>query len=360
MDNYEKLRQILDTHPSGAPKSEAFDKILKILFTPEEVKIAVHMNFSPKPTDEIAKKAGISEKEVSKRLEAMAKKVIIFSREKDGIKSYGLLPTIPGLFEFPFMKGGGTSTHENLARLWEEYHHEAMGKSFAETKTTLMRVVPVESSIDDKSNILPYEEVKTLIDGASYIAVTQCACRVSIEACEKPKDVCMIFGSPARFLVEQGYAKEIDKEEALSVLMRAEEAGLVHTSNNSKDKANLICNCCPCCCTILRGKTELNLPHAFSTSAYVAIVDAYECTACGTCTDERCPMEAVEIINDVAVVTDEKCIGCGLCVSTCPADAITLIERAQRPDISPTIRDMSVKILTEKGKLEDFIKIMKK
>ena len=32
MDVYEILREILDTHPVGAPKSVVFDKILKILF----------------------------------------------------------------------------------------------------------------------------------------------------------------------------------------------------------------------------------------------------------------------------------------------------------------------------------------
>jgi uncharacterized Fe-S center protein len=90
------------------------------------------------------------------------------------------------------------------------------------------------------------------------------------------------------------------------------------------------------------------------------MVDAYECTACGTCADERCPMEAVEIIDDIAVVDQEKCIGCGLCVSTCPAEAITLLERSERPEISPTVKEMSAKILTEKGKLSDFIKLMKK
>ncbi len=39
MDNFEKLRLLLDAHPTGAPKSEVFDeilRILRILFSPEE------------------------------------------------------------------------------------------------------------------------------------------------------------------------------------------------------------------------------------------------------------------------------------------------------------------------------------
>ncbi len=36
MDAYEKLREILDASPTGAPASKAFDEILRILFTPQE------------------------------------------------------------------------------------------------------------------------------------------------------------------------------------------------------------------------------------------------------------------------------------------------------------------------------------
>ncbi len=46
MDTYERLQEILDAHPSGAPKSAAFDEILRILFTPEEAALAVHMSFA--------------------------------------------------------------------------------------------------------------------------------------------------------------------------------------------------------------------------------------------------------------------------------------------------------------------------
>ncbi len=35
MDHYEKLRLLLDAHPSGAPKSEAFDKIIRIGSAPK-------------------------------------------------------------------------------------------------------------------------------------------------------------------------------------------------------------------------------------------------------------------------------------------------------------------------------------
>lgn len=364
MSNYDRLREILDSHPSGAPESRAFDEILRILFTPEEVEIAIHMSFAAKDVEKIAQAAGLALEEAEKKLEAMADKVIIFCREKDGKKGYGLVPSIPGLYEFPFMRGGGTPDHERLGRLWEEYHKDGMGASFAGNPTPLARVIPVEDSLNVETKAHPYEEVSRFIEETDYIALAECACRVSVGACDAPRDTCLIFGGPsaplhAEFLVNRGYARKISKKEAYEVLRKSEEAGLIHTSNNSADKANFICNCCPCCCTILRGRTQLDLPHAFVTSSYIAQIKEDECTGCGICADQRCHMGAIEIKDDIAVIIDEECIGCGLCVSACPADAISLIERADKPEIPSTGKELGIKVLTEKGKLERFLDTMK-
>jgi Na+-translocating ferredoxin:NAD+ oxidoreductase subunit B len=358
MDIYERLREVLDSHPSTAPKAKSIDEILHILFTPQEAAVAVNLSYKAKRLAAIAQKTGIPEGEAVKHLEAMANKGIIFSRNKDGEKLYGLVPLIPGVFEFPFMKGGGTPTHKRLGLLWEEYHKEALGASFAGNPTPLMRVVAVEKSIMAKDRIHPYEEVKNFINDASYIALTNCACRVSVAGCDKPTEICLIFDSAAKFLVERGFARQINKDEGLKVLDLAEAAGLVHTSNNSAEKANLICNCCPCCCTVLRGRTQLKHPHAFEPSRFEALVHGEQCNGCSICVDERCPMNAIEIIDDVAIVNTAECIGCGLCVTGCPTEAIVLTERKQVPSTPLTITEMGTKILQEKGRLDAFLKIM--
>jgi len=106
---------------------------------------------------------------------------------------------------------------------------------------------------------IPFEEARKLIEKAHYIALTNCACRISVHKCDKPLDVCIIFDGAAEFLVDRGYAWKASVDETINTLIKSEEAGLVHTSNNSKDRATVICNCCPCCCTVLRGRNKYRI-----------------------------------------------------------------------------------------------------
>jgi NAD-dependent dihydropyrimidine dehydrogenase PreA subunit len=132
------------------------------------------------------------------------------------------------------------------------------------------------------------------------------------------------------------------------VLDRAEEAGLVHTSGNSQDRATFICNCCPCCCTILRGLTQLKLPHAFATSGFQAAVNPETCSGCGICAEERCPVGAIVLQDDIAVVTPATCIGCGLCVTTCPSGALRLVEKEQRKEPPDDTKALYMQLLQER------------
>ena len=52
-------------------------------------------------------------------------------------------------------------------------------------------------------------------------------------------------------------------------------------------------------------------------------IDKEKCTGCGACVDV-CPVDALKLENDKAVVDPETCIDCGTCVDECPVEAITL------------------------------------
>jgi len=44
-------------------------------------------------------------------------------------------------------------------------------------------------------------------------------------------------------------------------------------------------------------------------------------TGCGICVDS-CPMEAIKLVNDVAIIDTDKCSNCRACVDDCPNEAI--------------------------------------
>ena len=53
------------------------------------------------------------------------------------------------------------------------------------------------------------------------------------------------------------------------------------------------------------------------------IVDSEKCTGCESCV-EACPLEAIELKDDIAVIDDETCGDCGACVDECPEEAINI------------------------------------
>ena len=96
--------------------------------------------------------------------------------------------------------------------------------------------------------------------------------------------------------------------------------------------------------TSLRAKM-MPWPADFVQSYYQAEIDPDLCSACGECI-ERCQMQAIKEGDDVSQIIDGRCIGCGLCASTCPEEAISLMAKAdmEEPpkDFSETLRKIDI------------------
>ena len=123
----------------------------------------------------------------------------------------------------------------------------------------------------------------------------------------------------------------LDREEASKLLDELAQTGHVHlafygfTMGAETPQFVGTCNCCGCCCGILRGTTHLGLQEAAQRSNYRAVVDPEACISCGACI-ERCPVDAIaEDENGKSKVERAKCIGCGVCVIGCPTDAIEMV-----------------------------------
>ena len=117
---YEKLRSLLDRYPTGCPPSPDIIEILRALFTEEEAGVALGLGFRPFPVEDIARRAGVEPEEAARHLESLADKGVVYAREKNGSWGYALLPTIPGIFEYPYMKGVHDGTIERRSPLWKK------------------------------------------------------------------------------------------------------------------------------------------------------------------------------------------------------------------------------------------------
>ena len=141
------------------------------------------------------------------------------------------------------------------------------------------------------------------------------------------------------------------QEEALEILHRAEEAGLVLQPANAKDPL-FICACCGCCCGVLRSVKRHPKPASVVSSPFAASLDVETCAGCGTCTD-RCQMEAVSLDDGKAALDLDRCIGCGLCVTTCPTHSLSLVRKpeSQQPHVPKDIVGTYIKMGRARGRM---------
>ena len=119
------------------------------------------------------------------------------------------------------------------------------------------------------------------------------------------------------------------------MLDETERIGLVHTVSNVARGIGYICNCCGCCCGLLRGINEWGIAHSVAQANYFAEIDPGTCSGCGVC-EERCQVDAVAVGTDgIAVVSREACVGCGLCVTGCPEEAARLHRKPDDEIVPP-------------------------
>jgi len=333
LELYTKLAERYDRGQIvGAPMTKTLLKIFMHLFNPEEAEVALKLPFQNISLDEAGNLYPEKGDRIEEILDGMAQGGTVFSDNKPGRgKRYRLLPSLVGWQETPFWHGKETKQARDMSPLMKEYHREAFAAEMARGMP-LMRVVPIDTALENTSQILPFDELKPLVNASSYQAVAHCPCRMIAkfrdEGCHYSTENCLHFGSMGRYMVEHGLAREITREETLEILTAANDEGLVHIIDNIEGTMHTICNCCGCCCSFLGPINEKMGLDILSYSNYLAGVDSDACIGCGTCED-RCPVGAITVADDLARVDETVCIGCGICTPTCATEAVRLTRRGE-------------------------------
>lgn len=346
-DIYLSLRDFLDKMPGGFPTTETGIeiKILKKLFTPEQARITMQLRTTPEPVSAIAPRLGMIETQAAAVLESMVQQGLIYETRVNDQPFYSTLQFMVGIYEFQI-----NTLDRELAELMEEYF-PYLAKPWASTNTKQLRVVPIGSSISNATGVATYDQVRELVKGKKLFAVAPCICQKKKlllgYSCDRPLDRCVLFDAYAQYFIDKRLARKISKDEFLDILKIGEEKALVLSFSNAKDVMN-VCMCCKCCCEILGMLKKFPKPAEQTLSAFNAQIDPDLCTVCDTCT-ERCQMDAIMTGAEYYEINKNRCIGCGLCVTACPTEAITLKAKPNPPQIPDTISDMRERMAKERA-----------
>jgi len=356
-DVYRALQLHLDDQTIGFPAAKSGSDIglLKTLFTPEEAEMTTMLTYRFEPLAQIyerARKSGKSVGETERILDSTAVKGVIGFRRRHGTKEYRNIPYLIGMLE----AAASNPTPEFAAASARYAADGVFGRAFITTRIPQMRTIPVGTSIAVQHLVATYDAIREIVrTTVDPIVIIECVCRKGAasrgEPCKKTsrKETCMVFRDGAKNLIEGGrMGRQITKEEALDILRKNEDDGLVLQPSNAREP-DFICSCCGCCCGILRLHKALPSPVNIWATNFYAEVSPDLCSACGACV-ERCQTGAMKLDDGrmVSVVDLKRCLGCGLCVTSCPTDAIRLLRRDAETVPPPTGEDMMETIMTHK------------
>jgi Pyruvate/2-oxoacid:ferredoxin oxidoreductase delta subunit len=315
-------RQLAET--IGAGDSPTVPKIFELLATEDEARVVLAAS-PPATANELGEKTGVSVEAVEKMVGPLFTKGLIFKSVKpDGTRYYRAKHLLQFRDATVLAPGAPKALHD----LWREYHQKEFKAFHTKLESTMprsaLRVIPVNAGIEFDSQIAPFEDVTKIVERADNLAVTPCACRLFLGACGKPLEVCIQVNRAADYAIERGSGRKVSKEEALEKLRLSEQEGLVHTVGNTRGLGHIICNCCDDCCINWPGPRTAASKYC-APSRFAALVDADACIGCETCLD-RCYFSAIEVDGGVARIVEQNCMGCGLCATTCPVEALSMKE----------------------------------
>lgn len=338
---YAALRKHLDGLPIGFPKAAAGGRFLRRLFSPEEARLALALDWHFRTLPEIMEALAVLESGglamesggpasqvamdatvVQGMLKDMAAKGCLLWRQSQG--SWALMPFVVGMFEM------------QIARLTKPLYDDAVdylktgfGLELLTTGEAQSRIIPIGAAIRPEHRIADYDEFRRLIRASGgRIAVLDCICRRGADMSGKPckatdrRELCMVFRDYADTVLREGWGRALSTEEALELAELNQREGLIMRPSNEKEP-QFLCACCGDCCGLVGVVKAMKRPADFVATNFRAEVISDACTGCGACA-RICPMEAIELNSRVAKVLAGRCIGCGVCVGACRFRAVVL------------------------------------
>jgi Pyruvate/2-oxoacid:ferredoxin oxidoreductase delta subunit/uncharacterized protein YaaR (DUF327 family) len=324
----------------GAGNSDRFVQIMEASFTPDEAAICREL-FDPATAKQLAATLKIDEKKVAKML--------------DHLVDTGALTRGPTQFAFHktvlayhHESVGDTAPHtgpnalsKEILDLWQDYFYNEWSYEFLQHTQQMIKMsgknLPISPAIEslersknlNQDDVMIEENFKKRIEQAKSRIIAPCGCRISwghnnhgnkdipfytcFATFDRPRGE-YYHNKPGRVL------KELTTQESIDTALACEDAGLVHWGD---------CYCCDCCCENLFPITRDKRFELMTPNRFAAVIDEDKCKGCDVCV-ARCKFEAIEMKpvrgtkKHKAWVNREKCKGCGLCVIKCKQGAMEM------------------------------------
>ncbi len=297
-------------------------KILEPIVTEEMAEVGICLEFrQPQSAKEVALLCKKSEEKTEELLWALALAGAAVINTIDGVDKYWLELWVPGHVEMIVNNKENVKKYPQIAKAFDEYGRRKgpLSAGTFPVGTGVMRVIPIETSIEGNTRRASFEEVSKYLNDNTLFSVSDCSCRTSREemgeGCGHLKeDMCIQMGDAAEYYIRTGRGREISRDEAFEIIKRAEENGLMHSIPNTEGpgKTHAICNCCGCSCYAVRN-ASMYLNADFVRSNYTAEVDIEKCVACGECVSV-CPVNALKLGAKI-----------------CSTDSLKAVERVDLP-----------------------------
>ena len=268
-----------------------------------QAKIAMHLEFRKKlSAEDVAKASGEPYEKVKETLDYIAWAGVAFVNTIDGVDMYWQDIFVPGHLELINNNKELVAKYPEVAEAFYYFGSKKgpMAAGIMPVGGGPMRVLPIQRSIDGNSRKASYEELSKHLNEAHIFSVSDCSCRTSREAMGEgcghlKEDMCIQLDHAAEYYIKTGRGREISKEEAIEIIKRAEDNGLMHSIPNldTPGHTHAICNCCGCGCYAMRLANEF-VNNDIVRSNYKSVVDESKCVACGECVDV-CPTNALRL-----------------------------------------------------------------
>ncbi|MEE8374605.1 MAG: 4Fe-4S binding protein [Dehalococcoidia bacterium] len=333
----------------GFGHSQPYLRVLQFLMTTEQAEMVAKL---PGSAEEVAASTGLEPAAVTDSLEVLHRKGVIVPSDYKTSDRYMFCKYAERLWEVTESLIGldlyTEQETEELFRLWEAWKKTDYADMTAERWHNLkamgingLRIVPAYKAIEGHSDVLPHEDPRGIVRVQPLITVVSCSCRKHKKMIDDPcrkSDAdanCLQFAKSAEYSLSRGHGRRISVDEALAIVDKNEEDGLVHQwMNHAKIEAAkpyALCSCCRCCCTIWHAADIRQVPNdeVFAKSRYEARIDVDLCDGCQDCVD-RCQFDAIEMRMGEgsrrlkAHVDPDKCWGCGVCALVCKPKALRM------------------------------------